>query len=489
MISSPKFFLVIICHIFLTINLLSQTVYPSPYVSIKLSSTRIAIYEPLSISWNCVDPESTIASMEYRYKLDAPGDWLGGVKYNINKWSSWINGATNRIIYGDFILEGSYAISVQCRNKKTGRESKVVTSKFTVYWEYPELQEEAFIIDWDKVSLAKSEHEKYQILAQEYKSAYLLWNRKFEVELRKLNLTGSSIDYLNIISSELTEEGQILLVKTASKKSAKIISQILFPITIYEIIKGGAVDLILIYRNYEANKASTMTVASYHAWKRFEELAKNTPEMASVTECPEFFGDRLPDPVIKSLSKYEVKVGDIIELKGCWLTTGYNNDHAWIENSKGFKGCIWVEDGATDELIRIKIVYRLCQYYDGSMDEPCDSWFFLEPGDYFIYVHPGVNKSNRVKFRVLPPQIGINDRNVRSENYVVAGTSNDKSDPYLNVRSGPGTDFPIIRKLSDGTKVIVIDKYLGKDKNWMKIMLATNNDFVGYVNSKYLKPY
>lgn len=261
--------------VLLSFDLKAQTRIPDPFVSIKLSAENSVAYRPFTVSWDCIDPESSFAFFEYRYKLDAPGDWLGGIKYNINKWSNWIEGNSNNIIYNDFIVEGKYTISVQCRNKNTGRTSRIESASFNITWEYPEVVEEAFSINWSKVNIAESEYDKYLILAEEYKNAHVMWNQKFEFELRRLRATVSPTDFYKTIGLALGEEGLLKLVERASTQTAKNLSFILLPKTIYEIIKQGAVDVVLIYRNYEANKASSMAVISYYAWKRFEEKAKN----------------------------------------------------------------------------------------------------------------------------------------------------------------------------------------------------------------------
>ena len=176
-------------------------------------------------------------------------------------------------------------------------------------------------------------------------------------------------------------------------------------------------------------------------------------------------------------------------MKGCWLTDAHSTDYAWLMNTNGDKGCIWFEDGFTYESVKVRLEYKLCSHYNGLSGLPCDSWLYLEPGDYYIWVHTALGKSNKLKFKVLDPKVENNGRSVITEKSIVTGTSTDRNDPYLNVRSGPGIDFPIFKKITDGTVVVVIAKNLGNDYNWAKIQLGTDEGSIGYVNLRYLKPY
>jgi hypothetical protein len=252
----------------------AQTIPPPSTISIYLSSEWAPIYYDFEISWKCSDPSATVPEyqLQTRYKLDVPGDWMGGIKYNINKWTDYIDGNTGRLLFSDFIIEGTYKISVQCRNTLTGQESKVFSKTFHLFWEYPEIQEEAFTIDWNKVNNAINEQEKYRILAEEYKQSYLMWNQKFQYELNVRNATISSDELIEMyalnVGQELTEDALISLLK---KSSQNVIKQILLPKNVYDMIKLGAVDIILIFRRYHIDKALNMASTSYKAWKLFEE--------------------------------------------------------------------------------------------------------------------------------------------------------------------------------------------------------------------------
>ena len=85
--------------------------------------------------------------------------------------------------------------------------------------------------------------------------------------------------------------------------------------------------------------------------------------------------------------------------------------------------------------------------------------------------------------------------NIISNDYIVYGTSQDKIDPYLNVREGPSTSYPILIKLSDGAHVTLLEKNHGENGRWCKIYCDIPiggkeiDDYVGYVYNKYIKKY
>jgi len=258
-------------------RILAQSGTLEPTVLISIPSERIRIYDNFNISWKCTDPSAKVQENELqnRYKLDVPGDWMGGIKYNINKWSDYIDGISGNVIYSNFILEGNYRISVQCRNKVTGKESKVFSKAFKVYWEYPEIKEEAFKINWQKVNSTPSQKEKYQLLSEEYKNSYLMWYQKFQYEINAMHTLYTADEIISMVANSINESfTEDALVSMLKQPSQAIVKRILLTKTIYDIIKLGTTDLILIYRNVQANKALSMAAVSYKAWKLFEKKAK-----------------------------------------------------------------------------------------------------------------------------------------------------------------------------------------------------------------------
>lgn len=248
-----------------------------PRIEIMATTDRTRIYETYSISWT-LNSDYTNAEIEYRYKLDVPGDWFGGISYAIKKWSDWIGGLGGNSVYSDFVIEGNYKFSVEYRLKSTRTKIASSNKSFDVYWEYPEIQEEAFNIDWNKVSTAKNQKEKYTILSEEYYQSYLMWYNKFEYQYNLLKLTKPINELIEETGKNLVEEGYQKLLEKAAPSSAKIVGKILLPLTIYEIISSGVTDLILIYRNSQANKAFSMMLISKMASEYFEKLAQKENE-------------------------------------------------------------------------------------------------------------------------------------------------------------------------------------------------------------------
>lgn len=266
MYKPEKVLLIVLLLIFFTGESFSQS------VEIKTNSARTRIYDTFLINWSLKSGYNS-SDVEFRYKLDMPGDWLGGIQYANKKWSNWTPGADGNLTYSNFVQEGKYAFVVEFRTKINQKKIASSTKKFDVYWEYPEIQEEAFTINWNKVKNAATEKDKYNILSQEYFNQYQIWNQKFDYYYRLLKLTKSTDQLVDEVSKNFVETGYFKLLEKSAPSASKVAGKILLPKTIYDIISSGTTDLILIYRNLEANKACSMTVISYAAYKYFKNKA------------------------------------------------------------------------------------------------------------------------------------------------------------------------------------------------------------------------
>jgi hypothetical protein len=126
-------------------------------------------------------------------------------------------------------------------------------------------------INLPPINTITTDKDLYRILAKEFKLCYETWWQKWDYYYNILKLTTSKEEIINTIAGSITEEAYSKLVETSTKKIVySNFNKLLLPKTIYELIKQGFVDLILIYRNLQANEAATMTAISYGAWKYFE---------------------------------------------------------------------------------------------------------------------------------------------------------------------------------------------------------------------------
>jgi len=215
---------------------------------------------------------------EYRFKLDVPGDWTGGIRYAIKKWSDWTTDIQQSIVYSSFEKEGTYKFTIQYKEKPGNKKRKFI-KEFKVYWEYPEIRSAAFDIDYDYIDNAPDEKEQYRRAAEEYKKAHDIWMRKFEYEHKVLKLTGNTAKdiVLKIARTELEwgVEQSLKNILHNSKHlkhlqlSAKF-GTIFTAATVYSIIKEGYKTVATVYRNAKANKAATMAIKSYILYQFYQ---------------------------------------------------------------------------------------------------------------------------------------------------------------------------------------------------------------------------
>jgi Mg-chelatase subunit ChlD len=287
------YFIIKVTLIYLSINfiILVQSNYSC---NIQINSDRIKLFESAIIDFQLIPRGS---SYQYRYKLDVPSDWTGGLIYAYNQWTDWLDGSDGHIVFKNFNIEGDYKFVIEFKatknNKTIARGEKV----FKVYLEYPEIEEAELLIDYNKIILAGDMKERYKIAAQEYKKSYLAWNQRFEYQYKLLKLS-ASIDFIDelvkIGVEELTwkfvEEGIKSNSASALAKGATTwLQKVFLPITVYDIIKQCGVNLILIYRNIQANKASIMTAASYKLWKYFEHKVETIDNIENFSKNKNIF--------------------------------------------------------------------------------------------------------------------------------------------------------------------------------------------------------
>jgi len=220
----------------------------------------------MTIAWRSDEPDA-----EYRYKVDMPGNWLGGSKSDYQNWSAW--GGWTDITYSDFIQEGKYTFVLEARLRGTGSIRRIST-EFNVHFVMPEIYEIPTRIDWAKVNAAKDKFRKYRSLAEEYRHAYDIWIRAYDIERRALDLTWSGDQFIHALSGEVLGKGQRMLLDWADNGVSATVSKILSPKALYDIVKQAGLNLVLIYRNAMANKTAFSALGAYWAWKGYEELAR-----------------------------------------------------------------------------------------------------------------------------------------------------------------------------------------------------------------------
>ena len=121
----------------------------------------------------------------------------------------------------------------------------------------------------------------------------------------------------------------------------------------------------------------------------------------AVTTCTDGApGDADVLPVITSLSKISVSVGDTLEINGCNFAGFEGDKNAWIENTQGVKGIIYGTASSTANLISAKIESKLCQIDTSYSGLPCSGYLNLTPGAYKIYTLPWGKKSNEITFTI-----------------------------------------------------------------------------------------
>ncbi len=211
---------------------------------------------------------------KYRFKLDVPGDWLGGIGFNLSKWSDWKTDDGTSIVFNNFEKEGKYKFVVEYKLKGEYWTHKI-TKEIEVYWEYPEIRTEAFNIDYSYINSAPTQKEKYRRAAQEYYKAYQMWYRKFDYEYHLMHLEGHSPqEIVQAISKEIVQKSSEYILEKVGLNIGS--NAILSGLSLYELIKQGYKDIVLLYRSKKANLASTMTALSYAAYevyqKKYESL-------------------------------------------------------------------------------------------------------------------------------------------------------------------------------------------------------------------------
>jgi Mg-chelatase subunit ChlD len=286
---------------------------PAPAAPGKLAFTRVPpqdglVGDPIAIAWTAPYPETRV-----RYKLDMPGDWMGGIQYALNKWSGY--GTERSISFRGFVLQGNYTFTVETT------EGERIVTKFRLRFEPPEVYEEAATINWSRVRRATSERERYQALSEEYQQGCDLWQARFEQERKVLNLTIDPREFLAAAAGAVAEQAawESVLRETARSGVSASLKRLWDGRALYDIARQLGIDAVLIYRNARANRAAFSAVLACNAAEGLRRMAQSAPGRPLQREKPR------PDPRPVPSGNASLQKGvssSAVDLVFCIDTTG-----------------------------------------------------------------------------------------------------------------------------------------------------------------------
>lgn len=240
---------------------------PPPVTIAGCPSTRLLLASPVELAWSV--PAS--GAIEYRHKLSAPADWKGGIRHLAGRWSDW--GSARSVRYQDFVVEGDYGFEVEARWAGDHEESRASCS-WQVYWEYPEIREEAIAIDWGFVDAAPDSAGRLSRLAEEYRKQHEISMRECEYETRILKLSSSPQELVIGAADAVVDGASGLLMAWADRSASVVVGKLFLPSTVYEVIRAGARDLALVAQNQRANQACFRAVAAAYAESFYRSRAR-----------------------------------------------------------------------------------------------------------------------------------------------------------------------------------------------------------------------
>ena len=292
--------------------------------------SRVKLIEPVTFNFT-VDKNIV---KDYRFKLKVPMDWLGGILYSLKSWSDWYENEGSNVTFSDFKIEGTYKFIIQYREYGSNSK-KEVTKELEAYWEYPEVRTEGYNIDYAKANKAPTKKRRYEILAKEYYKAYETWGNKFDYEKKLLKLTTSKKEILSKLGAVLVEESAWKLTEIMAGTAAKQWLQKLFlPKTLYDLIKEGFTDLIIIMRRAKANEASFMTVLNYYLWKYCDQKSKELSDedilLGFILDSSGSMKDTDPYNIRKSATK---QIIDILNGNEKVFIVDFDDGAHWINSN------------------------------------------------------------------------------------------------------------------------------------------------------------
>lgn len=196
---------------------------------------------------------------QYRYMIQVPKGSNSGIEERLTQWSPWKFDGIAEILTQSFQNEGNFKFCVEFRQHSSG-ESKVFEKPLTVRWENPEITGNKFPVDNQYINSGKKE-EVFKRAAEEYKKSYDIWFRNFKQSYNGMGLSKQPPEVLiDKLSEQIIKSSREGIINSAGKDISP--KSILLPSYVLELIKKGNSDLIMVFRNPQANTAASMASAS-----------------------------------------------------------------------------------------------------------------------------------------------------------------------------------------------------------------------------------
>jgi hypothetical protein len=246
----------------------------------------LQVDQPADFAW-------TAEAGAFRYKLDVPGDWQGGVRHALEKWSDW--GPLTHVVYDGFVRDGRYELTVEARSLAGGTSR--ISYAFTVRHFVSEAGEAEPEVDWAAVSAGGSQAERCRILASEFSRVHDAWMAEYEGERRELRLATSGEELLVMAGGalrdkfigDLQEDALDTLLDGADRRLAKgafrHLKRAFLPKRVYDILKAVGLNGVLIWQNIETNRAAVNAIITGWAAEYYGRCAEGAP--TAVTGSPD----------------------------------------------------------------------------------------------------------------------------------------------------------------------------------------------------------
>ncbi len=251
-------------------HLLAQT---SPALRFtQLPRPNVEAGEAIVIAW-----QGASAVIETRYRLLLPhSQALYGVRAGQAAWSEWSSLTSASVSYSGFVVEGEYAFAVAGR--KADGTTEQISTTFSVHFVMPATYDAAIRIDWNVIRQASSKAERCDRLAAAYRQQASVYRSLYDYRRRLLKLTVSPDELITSFAEVTVDESLSQLLEWADRGVAVTTGKILLPKLMYDVLKGGSLDLILVFRNVETNMAALGLITAEWAASAYQKCADPSAE-------------------------------------------------------------------------------------------------------------------------------------------------------------------------------------------------------------------